>query len=195
MLETARCTALRCRRTIARGGRCAWLLLVLFPMLGGCSTEGGQTGDEGKHSGGGVPSPGGTGGDTSGAMAGEGGMAAGGVVGMGGEGESAGSASGGTGGTAGMCVTLVGDYKTCVLDHQNKRDAATACTPGAPDQCQDVIRNECGCQIAVNDADSPEVACYLEAIAAGACSLCTPEPCAAPLGECEVARDRPTFCR
>ena len=109
-----------------------------------------------------------------------------------GGGGAAGSASGGSGG---MCVTLVGDFKTCALDRQNKRDAATACTPGAPDQCQDVIQNDCGCQVAVNDADSPEVACYLEALAEESCSNCTPEPCATPLGQCEVS-DRPTpTCR
>ncbi len=134
-------------------------------------------------------------GASAGAVESAGGASSGVGASMGGDGEAAGSASGGTVGTAGMCVTSMGDYKTCVLDHQNKRDAATACTPGAPDQCQDRIMNDCGCQIAVNDADSPEVACYLATLAEGSCTLCTPEPCAAPLGECEVARDRPTFCR
>ena len=54
MLEPVECTAPHCRRV-----RPALCLLVLFLVLGGCSTEGGQTGDEGKSPGGGVPSPGG----------------------------------------------------------------------------------------------------------------------------------------
>jgi hypothetical protein len=55
--------------------------------------------------------------------------------------------------------------------------------------------NDCGCRIAVNDAQSPEVACYLAALADGSCSLCTPEPCVPPLKQCELS-DRPTpTCR
>jgi hypothetical protein len=112
----------------------------------------------------------------------------------GGEGESAGSSNAGAGGAGSMCIMPGGDLKTCVLDQENKRDAATACNPGAPNQCQDRITNDCGCEVAVNDADSPEVACYLATLAERPCGLCTPEPCAQPLGQCEVARAYPN-CR
>jgi|SRR6188768_782109 len=90
MLVTAKCTAPRCRR--ANPGL---LLLALFPMLGGCSTEGGQTGDEGKHSGGELPSPGGSAGNTSGGSAGN---IPGGGAGHGGTGGSAGGSSSGSSG-------------------------------------------------------------------------------------------------
>ncbi len=113
MLEPARCPALHCRRAIARRAGPALFLLVLFPMLGGCSTEGGQTGDEGKHSGGGVPSPGGGAGNTSGAMTAEGGMggsASGSTSGSSGAG-AAGSASGGAPNTE--CATPCGLFSCC----------------------------------------------------------------------------------
>jgi hypothetical protein len=100
MPETARCTARHCRRTIARGATSA--LLVLFSLLEACSTEGGQTGDEGKHSGGDLPAPGGRAGSTSGGSAGStsggsAGSTAGAAVAEGGTGGSSGNTSGTSG--------------------------------------------------------------------------------------------------
>ena len=105
MLETARCTPLHCRRTIARGAKSA--LLVLFSILGACSTDGGQTGDEGKHSGGDLPAPGGSAGSTSGGSAGSAGGNTGGTSGSGG----AGSASGGASNTE--CATPCRSLSCC----------------------------------------------------------------------------------
>jgi hypothetical protein len=120
MLQPAKCTAPPCRRS-----RPALLLPVLFLVLGACSTEGGQTGDEGKHSGGDVPSPGGGAGNTSGANAVQGGMGGspGGTNGSSGAGV-AGSASGGASNTEcaspcgfsccdGSCVNPDNDINNC----------------------------------------------------------------------------------
>jgi hypothetical protein len=180
------------------------LALQVGWALSGCGSVGNDSGSASSAGASGATTSGGeesAGNASAGASAGSaeptggGSSSAGGSANMGGEGESAGSSNAGAGGTGGTCVTPGGDLRTCVLDQQNKRDVATTCSPSAPDQCQDRITNDCGCQIAVNDADSPEVACYLAALAEGSCSLCTPEPCAQPLGECEVGRDGPTFCR
>jgi hypothetical protein len=117
MLEPASCTAPQCRRA-----KPALRLLVLFLALGGCSTEGGgQTGDEGKHSGGEVPSPGGRSGSTSGGSAGNTSGASAVQAGMGGalggstNGSSgagvAGSAAGGASNTE--CATACGSFSCC----------------------------------------------------------------------------------
>jgi hypothetical protein len=88
----------------------------------------------------------------------------------------------------------MGDMRTCFLDKRTKLTAARTCTPGAPNQCGDTIMDECGCAIAVNDADSAEAQCFLRSVEEQPCGYCF-DPCMPPAGECEFSSPDLAVCR
>jgi hypothetical protein len=125
-----------------------------------CAPTGGTGGALGGQSGAGGTIGGAGGSGTGGSVAGMGGngiggKGAGGATGSGGKGGATGTGGKGTGGSTGTggqggnpsCDALTTDYTTAL-------GQAKLCTPGAPDQCQQMVDSSLscpGCQTYVND--------------------------------------------
>jgi hypothetical protein len=156
-----------CRLLYATGAS-----LLLF-VLAGCSGSTTQTGAHGGASG-----QSSSGGSSSGGSSSGGGSSGAPTTDSGGAGQS------GTAGAGGSdCAFILGDFKTCAWQLLDKLDAAEGCTLGASGQCTDRIVDACGCQRAVNDANSPAVKCYFQTLAVRDCKVCDPT-CPAVSGQC-----------
>jgi hypothetical protein len=105
----------------------------------------------------------------------------------------AGPAGGGGGTAAFECTIIGGDFRDCVWQLRTKLDAARTCTLGAANQCRQTITDECGCAVAVNAVNSPEVACFFETLAQRDCAVC--DRCVPVVGECRAEDAGVARCR
>jgi hypothetical protein len=86
-----------------------------------------------------------------------------------------------------MSCTVQGDCKSKVLNMQSKLAAAEACNPGSASQCEGRLEGPCGCNVAVNDVNSPASLCYLQALAdfkPCVATLCGGISCKTATGQC-----------
>jgi hypothetical protein len=161
--------------------------------FGGEGGSGNNGGAAGSGNGGKGGSGGGSGGSSSSANGGAGGSGNSGNGGAGGSGNG-GSGQGGSGGGGNPMVC--GPLELEVVKAQ---ETAQSCNPeiGGP-QCQNMIEGLC-CPISVENANSPEVLAYLEALKkyleAGCNPMCPPDPCPVnPTPDCKTTMGMQGAC-